>query len=73
MHLLTTIERYLRKTGMRPTRFGREAVRDPRFVFDLRNGREAGRDIHDRVRTYITARPAPARPAPTRRTGRGAR
>ena len=40
MHLLSTIERYLRRTGMKPTRFGREAIGDPRFVPDLRRGRE---------------------------------
>ena len=38
--LLRKIEVFLRRTGMPPTRFGRLAARDPRFVFDLRNGRE---------------------------------
>lgn len=40
MHLLRRIERHLRASGTPPTRFGREVVHDPRFVFDLRNGRE---------------------------------
>lgn len=40
MHLLSTIERHLRRTGLPPTRFGREAIGDPRFVMDLRRGRE---------------------------------
>lgn len=40
MHLLRRIEVYLRKSGTAPTRFGREAVSDPRFVLDLRRGRE---------------------------------
>jgi len=40
MSTLSSIESFLRRTGMPPARFGREAVRDPRFVFDLRNGRE---------------------------------
>ena len=53
MHLLSMIEKHLRKTGTPATRFGREAVRDPRFVLDLRNGREPrGSTIH-RVCTYI--------------------
>ena len=39
MELLSRIERYLRRSGVRPTQFGRAAARDPRFVFDLRNGR----------------------------------
>jgi len=46
MSILRKIESFLRDTGMAPTRFGRDAVRDPRLVFDIRNGREP------RVRTY---------------------
>jgi len=38
--ILRKIENFLRNTGMAPTRFGRDAVRDPRLVFDMRNGRE---------------------------------
>lgn len=38
--MLRKIEKFLRETGMAPTRFGREAVRDPRIVLDMRNGRE---------------------------------
>ena len=38
--LIRKIEVFLRRTGMRATTFGRLAARDPRFVFDLRNGRE---------------------------------
>lgn len=40
MHLLWRIERYLRRSATPPTRFGREAMGDPRFVFDLRKGRQ---------------------------------
>ena len=53
MHLLSMIERHLRNTGVAPTRFGREAVNDPRFVLDLRNGREPRRETADRVSSYI--------------------
>ncbi|MES2903019.1 MAG: hypothetical protein V4696_02435 [Pseudomonadota bacterium] len=42
VHLLRTIEVFLRTSGVPATRFGREAVNDPRFVFDLRRGREPG-------------------------------
>ena len=38
--LLRQIERYIRQNGMPPSRFGREVVGDPRFVHDLRLGRE---------------------------------
>jgi len=40
MSTLRTIERFLKRTGMAPTAFGRQAARDPRLVFDLRSGRE---------------------------------
>lgn len=40
MSTLRSIEQFLRKTGMPATRFGRDAARDPRLVFDLRKGRE---------------------------------
>lgn len=49
--LLLKIERYLRRTRTPPTRFGREAVRDPRFVHDLRRGRT----VSDRVRLRVLA------------------
>ncbi len=56
MHLLSRIERHLRRSGTPPTRFGRECVRDPRFVFDLRNGREPGAEISARVAAYLDTR-----------------
>lgn len=40
VHILRRIEVFLRSTDVSPTRFGRDAVNDPRFVFDLRRGRE---------------------------------
>ncbi|MES2288387.1 MAG: hypothetical protein V4530_01515 [Pseudomonadota bacterium] len=49
--LLLKIEKYLRRTRTPPTRFGREAVRDPRFVHDLRRGRT----VSDRVRLRVLA------------------
>ena len=53
MYLLRRVELYLRRSGMPPTRFGREAVRDPRLVSDLRNGREPGAAIRGRVTAYL--------------------
>ena len=55
MHLLRRIERYLRETDTPATRFGREAVRDPRFVFDLRLGREPRIDTERRVHAFLDA------------------
>lgn len=54
--LLRRIEKYLRATGMAPTRFGREAVRDPRFVLDLRRGREPGGAVSRRVAAFLDKR-----------------
>jgi hypothetical protein len=53
MHLLREIEVHLRQTGMAPTRFGREAVRDPRLVHDMKRGREPGRAMTMRVLAFI--------------------
>lgn len=53
MHLLRSIERFLRQTGMAPTKFGRAAVRDPRLVFDLRNGREPGERVKRRIEHFM--------------------
>jgi 2,4-dienoyl-CoA reductase-like NADH-dependent reductase (Old Yellow Enzyme family) len=56
MTLLRRIERYLRTADMPATRFGREAVRDPRFVFDLRRGREPRPDMERRVIAWLDSR-----------------
>lgn len=56
VRLLGKIERHLRATGQSPTRFGREAVRDPRLVGDLKNGREPGAAIAVRILKFIADR-----------------
>lgn len=53
VHLLRNVEKYLRASNIAPTRFGRDAVGDPRFVFDLRNGREPRPTTIERVLTYL--------------------
>lgn len=53
MYLLWEVEKYLRSSGVAPTRFGRDAVSDPRFVFDLRRGREPRRQTVERVRAFL--------------------
>lgn len=53
MHLLRRIEIYLRRSGTAATRFGRDAVNDPRFVFDLRRGRCPRPRIEARVVAYL--------------------
>jgi hypothetical protein len=56
MHLLRRIETYMKRTAITPTRFGRDAVGDPRFVFDLRNGREPGAPMCARVHAWLDKR-----------------
>jgi hypothetical protein len=53
--LLRRVEKYLRSTGMAPTRFGRESLGDPCFVFDLRKGREPRDVTADRVLRFLDA------------------
>jgi hypothetical protein len=53
--LLKEVEKYLRQNGTAPTRFGRDAVGDPRFVFDLRNGRDPRPRTIARVRAFLEA------------------
>lgn len=53
MNLLLTVERHLRRTEVPPSRFGRQVAGDPRFVFDLRRGREPRPATCARVLAYI--------------------
>ncbi len=43
----------MRTAGVPAARFGREVMGDPRFVFDLRNGREPRERTVERVRAYL--------------------
>lgn len=53
MSLLRDIERHLTATGMAPTRFGKEVLRDPGFIESLRNGRELRPATLEKVRAYL--------------------
>ena len=55
MHLVREVEKFLRSNETAPTRFGRDAVGDPRFVFDLRRGREPRPQTVARVRAFLEA------------------
>jgi hypothetical protein len=55
MHLGQEVERYLKRTGMPPTKFGRLAINDPRLVEDLRNGREPRLRVTRRILAFIAA------------------
>lgn len=60
--LLHRIERYLRSTRMPPTRFGRNVLRDPNFVFNLRDGREPRDATTQRVQAYLDAQEPQVQP-----------
>lgn len=51
--LLTDIERFLRRTGMDHTRFGKEALNDPAFVSRLRSGKDVRTRTVERIRKFI--------------------
>jgi len=53
--LLRKIEVFLRETGMAWTKFGRLAAHDPRFVQDLRNGRQPRPETEARTRDWMDA------------------
>jgi hypothetical protein len=56
VHIRRRIELYLRRTRTPPTRFGRDAVGDPRLVSDLRRGREMRGKTESRVTAWLDAR-----------------
>ncbi|RIV80170.1 hypothetical protein D2V17_20185 [Aurantiacibacter xanthus] len=60
MTLLERIENHLRDNDISATTFGREAVGDPRFVLDLRNGRNPRRKTVLRLEAYLSDRGANA-------------
>lgn len=53
MHLLREVEKFLNRSQTAPTRLGRDVVGDPRFVFDLREGREPRQTTVERVRAFL--------------------
>ena len=55
MYLLREVEHFLRNSNIPPARFGRDVMGDPRFVFDLRNGREPRPATVARIRQFLEA------------------
>ncbi|HYG47505.1 MAG TPA: hypothetical protein VD846_06125 [Allosphingosinicella sp.] len=51
--ILDRIDRYLRLTKSTPSRLGRDAVGDPNFVSNLRDGRQPRQSTLDRVIAFI--------------------
>ena len=53
--LLQLVEDHIKARRLPPARFGREALGDPCFVFDLRDGRQPRDKTVARVKAYIAA------------------
>ncbi len=51
--LIRSIEKFLRRHAMPATKFGRLAAQDPRFVLDLRMGREPRGMTEARIKGFI--------------------
>lgn len=54
--LLRRVETYLKATRTPPTRFGRDALKDPGLVFDLRDSRQPRAATVERVTVFLDAR-----------------
>lgn len=51
--LIRSVEKFLRQYDMAATKFGRLAAHDPRFVLDLRMGREPRAGTEERIRAFM--------------------
>ena len=66
--LIRSIEKFLRQHEMAATKFGRLAAHDPRFVLDLRMGREPRAPTEQRIRGFMAGFEAARDVATTRET-----
>ena len=55
MYLMRRIELFLKRAEMAPTRFGREALGDPRLISDIKNGRELRDTTAARILAWLEA------------------
>jgi hypothetical protein len=53
--IVAEVRRAIKRYGIPPSRFGREAVNDPGLVADLEKGREPRPKVKARLRAYIAA------------------
>ena len=51
--LLAEIEAFCASRGMSKAAFGKDAIGDPRFAYDIGNGRECRRQNIRKVRQYL--------------------
>lgn len=48
-----TVEDFIKKTGMSDTNFGIEALKQPNFVFQLKDGRECREATQEKVLEFM--------------------
>ena len=65
--LLLRVERYLKRSGTSPTRFGIDFVRDPKLVFELRRGRKLRPPMEAKLVAYLNRAERALGSAPCRR------
>ena len=53
MEILHRIETYIESAKIPPATFGRQAVGDPRIVWDLRAGRQPRRKMQAKIISYL--------------------
>lgn len=53
MRLMRRIQHFLEQAEMTPTRFGREAVGDPRLISDMKNGRQLRDSTIARIQAWL--------------------
>jgi sulfate adenylyltransferase subunit 2 len=61
---LKEIDTYLARSGLDPSSFGKDALGDPNFVFDLRKGRSPSTRTMDKVRAAMRDVISPQAPRP---------
>lgn len=57
MVLVNDVRRYLQRTGMPRTKFGRHTINDPRLVDDLIAGRQPRARTAARIEAFIASHP----------------
>ncbi|MBV7256342.1 hypothetical protein KCG44_06025 [Pacificimonas sp. WHA3] len=53
MSIMVEIDRCIRSGSHSATRLGREAVGDPRLVFDMRRGRQLRPETEEKIMNYL--------------------
>lgn len=51
--LLAKVERFLKRSNMSAAKLGKLALKDPRFVYQLRKGRDPGWKTQQKIEQFI--------------------